>query len=556
VICDTSIFSKLTKLSTNSSHYSFNQNEEEWDSNFDLIIRNLELSDEIITSTCVFKIFDQITLKEIGKIDLPLKHLLSFQGEIKTQTLFFDLSSMFMPGFKAILHMKIFKRTAEDEQIVNFDTYLRNFSEGNNKIIDPIYGYLIDLEIQEKRHLKLFFMIFNQINLEVLLPPIDEMKNFAQNYSFIKYQYLSFYLNKSCESIARSNRNLMKWTTFLEDLVAFQADLLSEIEEKKGIENLNNPHDEKYGNLLVSDSFIEKEARQILKDERDIPNKFHIFSSIFYLLDEWEKTSNGKWFYQNVQSLCKEGIPYVLREQFWLEFGKIKRILFQTEVLLENIHLNPFQQEQRGKEIDKRKEIYQKLLKEAKNYDINGLSEFFEDLDQYVIQSFYNLTNREISVLKNVFQAMFFWKSLLTDKKYFYSKELISLALKFIRFYRAENNLINEENVFWLLVTFLTTAISHYFEYDPKEQINYLSLSLNGIKADLFILEFLVQEHLPKIYTKIMYFGLSFMHYFSKHFLSLFVDFFNEEMCFRLWDVLLFEGGAGGQVIFSIYFIL
>ena len=72
---------------------------------------------------------------------------------------------------------------------------------------------------------------------------------------------------------------------------------------------------------------------------------------------------------------------------------------------------------------------------------------------------------------------------------------------------------------------------------------------MNGVKSDLFILELLVQEHLPDVYKKIQSFGLPLMYYFSKHFLSIFSDIFNEEMCFRIWDILLFEGGAGGQVI-------
>lgn len=555
MICDTSIFSKLTRLSANSSDYSFNQNEEEWDSHFDLIIRNLELSEDIITSNCSFKIFDQVTLKEIGKIDLPLKRIIGFQGEIKTLTLFFDLGNMFTPGFKAILHMKAFKKTKEFSKILNFDSFLRIYSEGNNKLIDPIYGYLYDLNISEKRHLKLLFLIFNQINSEILLPPYDEIKEFAQNYSFIKYQFWFFYLNKSSESIARSNRNLVKWTSFLEELVAFQADLLSEIEDKKGIANFNNtdPKNENYGNLLVSDSFIEKEARQILEKKSKPANKFSIFSSIFYLLDEWEKTSHGKWFYQNVQNLCKEGIPFVLREQFWLEFGKIKKLLFQTDRLINGSRSNSF--DQGNNEVEIRKELFKKLLKQSKNQEMYGLVEFYNDLDQHQNRGFYNLTMREISTLKNIFQAFFCWKSLLNEKQYFYSKEMIPLVIKIIRFYRAEGVFLQEENVFWLFLTFVTTGLSNYFGFEKQEAKHHLNLSMNGIKADMFILELLVQEHLPKIYSKIRNFGLDLMHYFAKHFLSLFADFFNEEMCFRLWDILLFEGGAGGQVYFFCIFL-
>ena len=133
---------------------------------------------------------------------------------------------------------------------------------------------------------------------------------------------------------------------------------------------------------------------------------------------------------------------------------------------------------------------------------------------------------------------------------------MIPLVIKIIRFYRAEGTLLQEENVFWLFLTFITTGLSNYYAFGKQEATHHLNLSMIGIKADMFILELLVQEHLPQIYSKIRNFELSLMHYFAKHFLSLFADFFNEEMCFRLWDILLFEGGAGGQVYFYFFVFL
>ena len=535
VICDTSIFTRLSKQSPNSSRYSFNQSDE-FSSIFDLIIRNLQLSDEILNSLCLFKIFDQITLKEIAKIDLPFKSLLHTKGEIKAQTLFFDLGSMFLPGFKAILHLKTLKKSSENIEYSNYDGFLRKFSEKNNMFYEPIYGYSIKLDFEEIHHLKILYELYKQNNTDYVLPIIDD---FSQNYSLIKYHYFSYILDKTSESIARSNRNLTRWTYFLEELVSFQADLLSEMDEKQEkhiISHLESPME----NLLVTDGFIEKETRNP-KEKKEKMSKFSIFSSIFYRIDEWEKTHHGKLFYHNVQTLCKEGIPFVLRESFWLEFGKFKKIIFQTETILGLFN-------QINEEGDKRKSLYDYLFTESKKFQCLNMKEFFEDLDFYVNNDFYKVSIHEISILKNIFQTMIHWKSLFITMKILYSKELISLAIKIIRFYKAGNNGIYEENVFWLFLTVLNNGLQQYFCFNQENSESFLMLIPNGIKADLFILDILIQEHLPDVYKKICQFGMPVMHYFSKHMLSLFSDMLNEEMCFRLWDVLFFEAGAGGQV--------
>jgi len=536
VICDTSIFTRLSKQAQNSSRYSFNQSEES--SNFDLIIRNLQLSDEILNSLCLFTIFDQISLKEIGKIDVPFKNLLNTKGEIKAHTLFFDLGSLFMPGFKAILHLKTLKKSSENIEYSNYDGFLRFFSEKNHTFLEPIYGYSVRLDFEEKHHLKLLYELYKQNNTDCVLPLIED---FSQNFSLIKYHYFSYILDKTSESIARSNRNLARWTYFLDELASFQADLRSDIEEKQDISQSQSPIEQIEENLLIIDSFIEKEIKNTEEKKVIIMNKFSIFSSIFCRIDEWEKTYRGKWFYHNVQTLCKEGIPFVLRETFWLEFGRLKNIILETETVLGLLN-------QTNEEGDRRKFLYDRLFMESKNCQSVNMKEFFEDLDFYVNNDFYKVSIHEISILKKIFQTMIYWKSLFITKKILYSKELISLAIKIIRFYKVGNNSIYEENVFWLFLTVLNNGLQNYFCLNQENSESFLMLIPNGIKADLLVLEILIQEHLPDVYKRISQFALPVMHYFAKHMLSLFADILNEEMCFRLWDVLFFEAGAGGQV--------
>lgn len=532
----------MTKFLSNSSWYSFSQNDEHWDPNFDLVIRNIKLSDEILSASCCFKIFDQITLKEVGKIEFPFKKLLSLNGDIKTQSLFFDLNSELVPGIKAILHLKTLKKASENNNYHNYDTYLKYFVASNNLLIDPIYNYSLDLNIDLKTHLKILQKIFDKMYPEMLIVPINDFTNFSANYASIKYQYFSLFLNKNSQSIAMSNINLTEWRNFLEELKSFQAALLLENKEKqefaaepKIIKNSEN-HD-----------FIERESFNQNQKSNIEMNKFSMFSNIFYQIHEWQKTKNGSWFYQNLQKLCKEGIPFALRESVWLEFGKIKKMIYQAETFL---GFEKDKENSKNNEADQKKIIYQFLFAKAKHHESLNLIEFFEDLDELADNSCYNLTIHEITLLKNVFQTVIYWKGLLKEKKFLYSKDLIPIVIKIIRFYNAENMGIIEENIFWIFLTLFNNVLRNYFSVNSQNENCFLTLNQNGIKADLAIFEVLIQDHLPELYKKIKEFGLPLIYYFSKHFLSLFSDLFNEEMCFRLWDILLFESGAGEQVKF------
>lgn len=505
------------------------------------------LSQDFLESICVFKIFDQISLKEVGKIEIPFKNLINITGNIKTHTLFFDLGTMVSPDTKAILHLKSFKKTYERMDCNNFDSFVSFLSETQNSFIDPIYGYSYDLNLEEKHHLKILFEIFNKIKPGKLFSQeANAFSSYSKDYSLIKNQYFSLFLNKISESIANSNKNISDWTAFLEELVAFQAEINSEIEEKKSKDDKTfHPNEE---SLLVAESFIERQANFHEDSEDDAENpKMQIFSSIFYQIHEWEKTPHGTWFYKNLQKLCKEGIPFILREAFWLEFGKAKKLLYYSEKILRQ---NNFLKKEIPQNEDPKKTIYEIILVNSKNYENLALKDFFEDLDEYISYGYYNLTLSDILMLKNIFQAMIFWKSLLVEKKVLYSKELISIAIKIIRFYKTEKKHVSEENVFWLFLNFLMGCLNHYY-CSPKEMPeSFMTLTQNGIKSDLFILDILMQEHLPDVYRKIEEYGVPISHFVCSHFLSLFSDTFNQDLCYRIWDILLLESGSSGQVFY------
>lgn len=58
------------------------------------------------------------------------------------------------------------------------------------------------------------------------------------------------------------------------------------------------------------------------------------------------------------------------------------------------------------------------------------------------------------------------------------------------------------------------------------------------IKQLLFYLNFFVQKHLREVFDRVSELGGSLEFFFAEPMLSLYAGFFNDELLFRLWDLL------------------
>jgi hypothetical protein len=70
---------------------------------FVLELNRLALNEETLNCICIFKIFEQSSLKEIGKAEINLKELVNFSDNYKVKSLFFDFGNHFHPGFQGKL---------------------------------------------------------------------------------------------------------------------------------------------------------------------------------------------------------------------------------------------------------------------------------------------------------------------------------------------------------------------------------------------------------------------------------------------------------------------
>jgi hypothetical protein len=65
-----------------------------------------------------------------------------------------------------------------------------------------------------------------------------------------------------------------------------------------------------------------------------------------------------------------------------------------------------------------------------------------------------------------------------------------------------------------------------------------------GLREDTWTLRYLVQDELKTLYTHFENIGFRYENFFSEHFLTLYSDFFNEEVVFRLWDLLILRSNC------------
>jgi hypothetical protein len=138
-----------------------------------------------------------------------------------------------------------------------------------------------------------------------------------------------------------------------------------------------------------------------------------------------------------------------------------------------------------------------------------------------------------------------------------------------------------EEDVFWLLVCITSFVLRRYYHFknlsidennnpsaiitieEPLGIINFLKTSdmkapmqtcdIGGLRGDLLLLKMSVKANIPDIHDKICELGLPLEYYFGNCFLDIFSEYFNNELLFRVWDMLFYEASLGTEVSNNFY---
>ena len=102
--------------------------------------------------------------------------------------------------------------------------------------------------------------------------------------------------------------------------------------------------------------------------------------------------------------------------------------------------------------------------------------------------------------------------------------------------------------MFWLLICIVSKVLKRYYnrslKFNNRNENNNRPLFNNtvyGLKEDLILLKLSLQEFYPKIYNKFLEVGIALEFYFGNCFLNMFSNYLNNEVIFRIWDLLFFE---------------
>lgn len=312
--------------------------------------------------------------------------------------------------------------------------------------------------------------------------------------------------------------------------------------------------------------------------------------SYLFKRDRWESVEEWRPYYLKLREICHRGIPPQLRKFLWSELGRVCYFIELSETFLAQAELQRKYEEfdpgykgegYDGKDGGKSRKVYEKLKSQAMREFYYLYQELEEDIDTLREKQGKEKLDYETN-LRNICKTFIYWSHLfaniqIEEAKYYvsYSRALLticqSLVVGLSCSYLQGEVAIEEDTVFWLLISITTYILASYYETneervsvevlaaDPEQQKvrknNKITTSalrcpdMKGIKGDLLLLKLLVKELEPQIYNKFEELGLPIEEFFADHMLTLFSTMFSPALTYRLWDLIFLEGSASNQVL-------
>ena len=391
----------------------------------------------------------------------------------------------------------------------------------------------------------------------------------------VKYRLSRHYHKKNAGHIAKLEKANALWAELQSELAVYSAG--NSLEEEQVY--IDNDHLDR---LTDIEALMKNPNRQPLSG----PNKENtVVVSYLFKRDRWENVPEWRSFYEKLRNLCVMGLPSQLRKIVWSELGRTCYFIKFTENMMKIVanqdpEFRLLDDKFPPQQLNESKRVYENLKFQAFRKYYYVYQELEEDIDVLKRDQGKKKLDYE-NELRSICKVFIHWSHMCAEfpaenfRFYVsYSRSLLTLCQSLIislncNYLHAETH-IEEDVIFWLLVSLTTYILSSYYETNENaltvdiaadqatqkaRKNNKFTTSalrcfeMRGIKGDLLLLRLLVREKLPEVFQKFEEMGLPLEQYFADHMLTLFSTMFSPAMVFRIWDLIFLEGSASNQVI-------
>lgn len=432
----------------------------------------------------------------------------------------------------------------------------------------------------------------------------------------VKHRLCRHYYRNSARQLAKLEQSNLLWASLQDDLTRYALVKPAESEDifiseetlRKMIEvyqprrfnnggsptNKGSPRKEKLDFNMEGD-FESMGRNSMPVDGGEIQNELAAEPKIVSYLfnrDKWEFTDEWRPYHAKLSELCHRGIPSQLRKIVWSELGRVCYFIELSETFLAQEELQKMYENfdpghkgegyNSGKETKSQK-VYEKLKYHALREYYYLYQELEEDIDTLREKQGVDKLDYQTN-LRNICKTFIYWSHLFAnvaneEVKYFvsYSRALLticqSLIIALSCSYLQGELYVEEDAVFWLLISLTTYILQSYYETNENalsvevltggagkakaRKNNKITTSalrcpeIKGLKGDLVLLRLLLKDLEPEIFHKFEELGLPIEEFFADNMLTLFSVMFSPAMTYRIWDLIFFEGSASNQVKIS-----
>ena len=359
-------------------------------------------------------------------------------------------------------------------------TMINNIKQNNNSQSDKLYNYIEQKCIEHPNITnpsQLKNFDYNNVKLNV--SNTDLRSN-----TYLKKRYKKFLRNKNRKAFFE-NYNKIEWNRFL-------------------------PSDHK------EDNFADQDDDNL--SSRLQENKDKILSSSRSLL--------------NLRQLLCNGYPKEIRVDAWEMFLDIEKLRELTEHELKNIN-----KDSSTANLSSKEDIYMYFHDEVNNNaKTNIIFSLIDNDTNYITLMKRDINDYEyIDNIKTIAKAFFKWTDLNihlnkdTNKKYVYFQGILSIIQR-LRYYFG-----SDAQTFWFIIGF-----SQFFELFQQDNPLYND-EMSYINVYVLVTKMILEKHFPNIYNKFYELNFPIEQFISKHLNCLYSEYFNSDLLFPFYDILIFE---------------
>ena len=415
----------------------------------------------------------------------------------------------------------------------------------------------------------------------------------------VKYKLARHYHRNSARHIANLEQTNVLWANLQEELARYSLTKPTNSEDifidegslQKMIEQYQpRRFDSPAGSFVMKDKPANlNQGEEMMSNEYGQlePAEAKIVSYLFKR-DRWESNPNWRPYYDKLKEICEKGVPPQLRKIIWSELSRVCYFIELTEMFLAQAELQQkYEAFDPGQKLEavagrttRSRLVYEKLKWQALKEFYYLYQELEEDIDTLREKQGKEKLDYETS-LRNICKTFIYWSHLfaniqIEEVKYYvsYSRAIVTLCQSLIvalsSSYLQSEIYVEEDTVFWLLISLTTYILASYYETNEEalsvevvasgdsrlkgRKNNKITLSalrcpeIKGIKGDLLLLKLLLRELEPDIFYKFEELGLPLEEFFADHMLTLFSTLLSPGLTYRIWDLIFLEGSASNQV--------